>query len=209
MATTIGIIGSGHICGTLAALFARAGHPVIVSNSRGPETLGDLVESIGPLARAATAADAAEQGDVIVVSVPLGRIGELPTKGVTGKIVIDTNNYYPQRDGQIAVLDDDTTTSCELLAVHLAGTRVVKAFNQIRWDLLRDDGRPAGDPDRLAIPIVGDDTSAKLTVAALIDEIGFDSVDLGELSKGRLFQPDGPLYVPGTTTAVIREVVTG
>jgi predicted dinucleotide-binding enzyme len=209
MATTIGIIGSGHIGGTLAALFARAGHQVIVSNSRGPETLTELVDSIGPQASAATAAEAAQQGDVIVVSVPLGRIHELPTNGITGKIVIDTNNYYPQRDGQIAVLDDDTTTSCELLAVHLAGTRVVKAFNQIRWDHLRDNGRPAGAPDRLAIPIVGDDTSAKLTVAALIDEIGFDSVDLGELSRGRLFQPDGVLYVPGTTSAVIHEAVTG
>jgi 8-hydroxy-5-deazaflavin:NADPH oxidoreductase len=209
MTTTIGIIGSGHIGGTLAALFARAGHQVIVSNSRGPETLGELVDSIGPQARAATAAEAAEQGDVIVVSVPLGRISELPTAGVTGKIVIDTNNYYPQRDGQIAVLDDDTTTSCELLAVHLAGTRVVKEFNQIFWEHLRDNGRPAGDPDRLAIPIVGDDLSAKQSVTALIDEIGFDTVDVGELSRGRLFQPDGLLYIGGTTEAAIREAITG
>jgi predicted dinucleotide-binding enzyme len=206
--TTIGIIGSGHIGGTLATLFARAGHEVIVSNSRGPETLSDLVATIGPRARAATSAEAASLAEVVVVSVPVAAIGDLPTAGLTGKIVIDTNNYYPQRDGQIAALDSDSTTSAELLAVALAGTRVVKAFNQIQWEQLRDGGRPAGSPDRLAIPIAGDDSSAKQIVTGLINDIGYDVLDVGPLASGRVCQPGAVLYVGGSPEEKLRGLLT-
>ena len=146
----IGLIGAGKIGGTLARLFVAQGHEVAVSNSRGPETLADLVAEIGPSARAVTPAEAADFGDVVVVSVPLGRYQEVPTAGVTGKTVIDTNNYYPQRDGHISPLDDDSTTSAELLAKHLPDAHVVKAFNQIRWTNLGADGKPAGTPGRTA-----------------------------------------------------------
>jgi predicted dinucleotide-binding enzyme len=191
----IGIIGAGHIGGTLAALFVTAGHEVAVSNSRGPDTLGELVAELGATAHAATTADAAAFGDLLVVSVPFGRYRELPADNVAGKIVVDTNNYYPRRDGDFAELDSDRTTSSELLAAHLAGAKVVKAFNAMYWEHLRGRGRPAGDPERLAIPISGDDADAKQTVAGLIDQIGFDAVDAGGLADGgRRQQPGSPAY---------------
>jgi predicted dinucleotide-binding enzyme len=201
----IGIIGSGHIGGTLAKLFVAAGHEVAVSNSRGPETLAGLVDELGARAQAMTAEDAERFGEVVVVSVPLGRYREVPADAVDRKVVIDTNNYYPQRDGHFPQLDDDSTTSSELLQAHLPGARVVKAFNAIVWTRLRDDGRTAGDPERLGIPISGDDEQAKRTVAELIDEIGFDPVDGGTLAQGgRKHQPGAPAYTQGLPTAELR-----
>jgi 8-hydroxy-5-deazaflavin:NADPH oxidoreductase len=201
----IGIIGSGKIGGTLAKRFVDAGNEVAVSNSRGPETLEDLVEELGPRAQALTAAEAERFGELVVVSVPFGRYRELPTDSVAGKIVIDTNNYYPQRDGHFEELDTDRSTSSELLQAHLPGARVVKAFNAILWSRLRDDARPAGDPERLGIPISGDDEEAKETVAQLIDEIGFDPVDAGTLAEGgRKHQPGTPAYTNGLPTSELR-----
>jgi predicted dinucleotide-binding enzyme len=189
----IGIIGAGKIGGTLAGHFVRVGHEVAVSNSRGPDTLRDVVAEIGDRARATTAAEAARVGEVVVVSVPFGRYRELPTDGLAGKVVIDTNNYYPARDGRFDDLDDDRTTSSELLQAHLSGARVVKAFNAIYWTRLRDSARPSGDPRRIGIPISGDDQEAKRIVADLIDEIGFDAVDAGTLAEGgRKHQPGKP-----------------
>ena len=206
----LGIVGAGHIGGTLAGLFVRAGHEVAVSNSRGPETLGELVAELGPGARALTAAEAMRFGEAVVVSIPLHRYTELATDGVAGKAVMDTNNYYPSRDGQIPELDDDSTTSSELLQTHLPGARVVKAFNAIVWTALRDDGRPAGDPDRLGIPISGNDELAKRTVAELIDEIGFDAVDAGTLAEGgRRHQVGANAYTQGLPTAELRARVAG
>ena len=201
----IGIIGAGHIGGALARLFVDAGHEVAVSNSRGPATLGAVVEELGLRAQAMTAAEAARFGEVMVVSVPFGRYRELPTEGVTDKVVIDTNNYYPRRDGHFEELDSDTTTSSELLQAHLPGSRVVKAFNAILWSRLRDDGRPAGDGERLGIPISGDDEQAKRAVAELIDQIGFDAVDAGTLAVGgRKHQPGTPAYTDGLLTGELR-----
>jgi 8-hydroxy-5-deazaflavin:NADPH oxidoreductase len=201
----IGIIGSGHIGGTLARCFVDAGHEVAISNSRGPETLARLAEGLGPQARAMTAAEAARFGDLAVVSVPFGRYRELPSDAVAGKVVIDTNNYYPKRDGDFEELDSDRTTSSELLQAHLSGARIVKAFNAILWSRLRDDGRPAGDDDRLGIPISGDDPEAKQTVAQLIDEIGFDPVDAGTLAEGgRKHQRGSAAYTDGLPTAELR-----
>lgn len=201
----IGIVGAGHIGGTLAGHFVAAGHEVAVSNSRGPETLAGLVEELGGGAQALTAAEAAQFGDVVVVSVPFGRYGELPTEGVAGKVVVDTNNYYPQRDGHFEELDSDHTTSSELLQAHLSDARVVKAFNAIHWRRLRDDGRPAGDSERVGIPISGDDEPAKRTVAELIDQIGFDPVDAGRLADGgRKHQPGSPAYTEGLHTGELR-----
>lgn len=206
----IGIIGAGHIGGTLARLFVGAGHEVAVSNSRGPETLAGLIEELGGRVQATTGADATRFGDLVVVSVPFGRYRELPTEAVSGKVVIDTNNYYPQRDGHFEELDSDRTTSSELLQAHLPDARVVKAFNAIQWMRLRDDGRPAGDPERLGIPISGDDAEAKRTVAALIDQIGFDPVDAGTLAEGgRKHQPEAPAYTQGLPTAELRARLAG
>jgi predicted dinucleotide-binding enzyme len=201
----IGIIGAGHIGGTLARLFVDAGHEVAVSNSRGPESLAGLVAELGERAHAVSREEAERFGDVVVVSVPIGRYRELPAEGVAGKVVIDTNNYYPQRDGHFEELDSDRTTSSELLQAHLPCARVVKAFNAIRWTRLRDDGRPAGDPERIGIPISGDDAEAKRTVAELIDEIGFDPVDAGTLAEGgRKHQTGASAYTEGLPTAELR-----
>ena len=200
----IGIIGVGRIGGTLAAHFVAAGHEVGISNSRGPETLVGAVDGAQPM----TVEDAERFGEVVVVSIPLGRYRDVPTDAVDGKVVIDTNNYYPQRDGQIPELDNDSTTSSELLQAHLPGARVVKAFNAIVWTRLRDDGRPAGDPDRVGIPISGDDEPAKRTVAELIDEIGFDAVDAGTLAVGgRKHQVGAPAYAQGVPTADLRALL--
>src|SRR4051795_9999375 len=146
--TTIGLIGSGHIGGTVARLAVDAGHDVVLSNSRGPETLTDLVDQLGPRARAATAAEAGAAGDIVVVTIPLKAYREVPAEPLRGKVVIDTNNYYPQRDGHIAELDDESTTVSELLQDHLAQSRVVKTFNNIYFEHLGKLGRPAGDPER-------------------------------------------------------------
>jgi predicted dinucleotide-binding enzyme len=191
----IGIIGAGHIGATLARHFAAAGHEVAISNSRGPETLGGLVAELGPQVHAATTEDAARFGDVVVVAVPFKNYIDVPPREVTGKVVIDTMNYYPGRDGHFAELDAGTTTSSELLAQHLAGAYVVKAFNTIRWDSLRDKARAAVDDGHIGIPISGDDTAAKQEVDDLIAEIGFDGVDAGPLGAGgRKHQPGTPVY---------------
>jgi predicted dinucleotide-binding enzyme len=204
----IGIIGAGHIGGTLAKLLVDAGHEVAVSNSRGPKTLASLVEELGGEAQAMTPAEAERFGDLVIVSIPMGRYRKVPADAVAGKIVIDTNNYYPQRDGHIEELDSDRTTSSELLQAHLPGSRVVKAFNAILWTRLRDDGRAAGDPDRLGIPISGDVLGAKRTVAELINQIGFDAVDAGTLAEGgRKHQPGALAYTQGLPTEELRAIL--
>lgn len=201
----IGIIGVGNIGGTLARHFARAGHEVAVSNSRGPDTLEDLVAELGEGARALTADEAAQFGEVVVVSVPFGRYRELPTRDLHGAIVIDTNNYYPGRDGHFDELDGDRTTSSEMLQAHLTGARVVKAFNAIPWKSLRDLARASADADRVGIPISGGDEEAKRTVAELIDEIGFDAVDAGTLAEGgRKHQPGSTVYIADLPTGELR-----
>lgn len=192
--TTIGFIGSGHIGGTLARLAVDAGYDVVVSNSRGPETLADLVEELGPRARAATAVEAAEAADFAVVSVPLKAYRDVPVEPLAGKVVIDTCNYYPERDGHIAELDDESTTSSELVQAHLPGSRVVKAFNNIYVGHLSTSPRPAGDPERSVIAIAGDDDAAKATVTEFLDSIGYGAYDVGPLSEGWRYQRDTVAY---------------
>jgi hypothetical protein len=191
---TIGFIGSGHIGGTVARLAVDAGHDVVLSNSRGPETLTDLVEELGPRARAATPAEAAAAGDVVVVTIPLKAYREVPVEPLRGTVVIDTNNYYPQRDGHIAELDDGSTTSSELLQAHLPESHVVKAFNNIQFGHLASLARPAGSPERSALAIAGDDEAAKRTVTEFLDSIGYDAYDAGPLAEGWRYQPGTPAY---------------
>jgi predicted dinucleotide-binding enzyme len=184
-----------------------AGHSVVLSNSRGPQTLTGLVSELGPKAEAATAREAAEAGDPVVVSIPFGRYREVPAEPLAGKVVIDTDNYYPQRDGRFAELDSDATTSSEMLAEHLPGAKVVKAFNSINFRDLATRGRPAGASDRIAVPIAGDDEDAKKTVADLIGSLGFDAVDAGPLREGRRFQPGTPPYGVCLTAAELRRAL--
>jgi len=192
--TTWGFIGSGNIGSTVARLAVAAGHNVVMSNSRGPDTLAELVSDLGDHARAATATEAAQAGDVVVVTIPLKNYREVPVEELAGKIVIDTMNYYPGRDGQIADLDSQSTTSSELLQAHLPSSRVVKGFNNIFFQHLRDLRHPSGSADRSALAIAGDDAEAKQVVTGLLDELGYDTVDLGPLSEGWRTQPGMPAY---------------
>ena len=199
-ARTIGLIGSGNIGSTVAKLAVAAGYDVVLSNSRGPDTLAGLVAEIGPRASAGTAQQAAERGDIVVVTIPLKNYREVPAAPLAGKIVIDTNNYYPQRDGHIAELDSEQTTVSELLQAHLPNSSVVKAFNHIRAADLASQGR-SSTQGRRALAIAGDDAAAKATVRALIDSFGYDVVDAGPLSEGWRFQRDTPAYLPRLDTA--------
>ena len=201
---TIGLIGAGHIGSQVARLAVAAGHDVVISNSRGPETLSSLVAELGPKAGAATVLEAAKAGDIVVVSVPLKSYKAVPAEPLKGKIVIDTNNYYPQRDGHIAELDDESTTTSELLQAHLPGSKVVKAFNHIYAAELTTHGQPAGTKGRRALVIAGDDAEAKAVVTRLLDQFGFDAVDAGPLKEGWRIQRDTPGYGPRRTAEELR-----
>ena len=201
---TIGLIGAGHIGSQIARLGVAQGYHVVLSNSRGPETLAELVRELGANARAATPAEAAAAGDIVVVTIPLKNYRTVPVAPLEGKIVIDTNNYYPQRDGQIPELDNESTTTSELLQAHLPGSKVVKAFNHIYAAQLTTDGRPPGTTNRRALVIAGDDAGAKQTVAEMIDRFGFDVVDAGPLKEGWRIQRDTPGYGPRRTSEELK-----
>jgi predicted dinucleotide-binding enzyme len=192
--TTIGIIGSGMIGGTVARLSVAAGHHVVVSNSRGPETLAELAAELGPLATAGTSEQAAEAGDLVVVSIPVKAFGDIPVKPLAGKPVLDTGNYYPRRDGPIAELDTGALTSSGLLQRDLPESRVVKVFNNIVFRHLRYLARPSGADDRSALPIAGDSAAAKAAVTAFLDAIGYDAVDAGMLAESWRQEPGTPVY---------------
>jgi 8-hydroxy-5-deazaflavin:NADPH oxidoreductase len=205
---TIGLIGAGHIGSQLARLAVAHGYDVVVSNSRGPETLSSLVAELGPRARAASVAEAAQAGDIVVVTIPLKNYRSVPVEPLKGKIVIDTNNYYPQRDGHIPELDNESTTTAELLQRHLPASKVVKAFNHIQAAALTADAQPAGTKNRRALVIAGDDAAAKATVARLIDQFGFDVVDAGPLAEGWRIQRDTPGYGPRRNAEEIKRDLT-
>jgi 8-hydroxy-5-deazaflavin:NADPH oxidoreductase len=208
--TTIGIIGAGHIGTALARRSLDTGHDVVIANSRGPESLADLVSGLQDRAsargavRAATAEEAAA-GDVVVVTVPLKAVDQVPAGPLAGKVVLDTCNYYPDRDGKIAELEDETTTTSEIVQRHLPGARVVKAFNHIYAADIVGRATPPGTAHRRAVAIAGDDASAKSTAASLIDELGFDAVDLGPLAEGWRVQRDTPGYGPDLDADQLRQ----
>ncbi|MFJ4173186.1 NADPH-dependent F420 reductase [Microbacterium sp. NPDC089696] len=193
--STLGIIGAGHIGSQIARVAIADGYDVVIANSRGPETLAGLIEDLGPRARAATASDAAAAADVAVVTIPLGRIDDLPVDELAGKIVLDTNNYYFERDGHIDELDRGETTTSELLQRTLPTSRVVKAFNHIGAPDITTTGSPAGTPDRRALATAGDDAEAVDFVMRLYDAAGFDTVNVGPLSESWRVERDRPAYV--------------
>jgi predicted dinucleotide-binding enzyme len=206
--TTLGLIGAGRIGSQVARLAVANGYDVVISNSRGPQTLSGLVAELGPRARAGTVVEAAEAADIAVVSIPLKNYRSVPVEPLAGKIVIDTNNYYPQRDGHISELDDESTTTSELLQAHLPASHVVKAFNHIYAAELTTHGQPRGSKNRRALVIAGDDVSAKATVADLLDRFGFDTVDAGRLAEGWRIQRDTPGYGPRRTADELRQDLT-
>jgi hypothetical protein len=202
--TTIGLIGAGHIGSQLARLAVANGYDVVVSNSRGPDTLGGLAAELGDHARADTAEGAAAAADVAVVSIPLKNVDKVPVAPLAGKVVIDTSNYYPARDGQIPALDEGRTTVSQLLQDHLPESRVVKAFNSQLAAELTTDGAPPGTPGRRALAVFGDDDAARATVAGIIDAFGFDAVDGGQLVEGWRIEAGTPAYAQRRTADELR-----
>ncbi|WP_236122407.1 NADPH-dependent F420 reductase [Cellulomonas palmilytica] len=199
--TTYGIIGAGHIGSQVARVVVGLGHDVVIANSRGPHTLVDLVAELGDRARAATAQEAAEAADVAVVTVPLHAIGSIPVEPLAGKVVLDTNNYYWERDGRIDALDRGETTTSALLQEHLPKSKVVKAFNHIVAAEITTDGKPAGAPDRRALVVSSDFPEAARLVTELYDAAGYDAVDVSPLSESWRIERDRPGYgVPLTRT---------
>ncbi|TXN31374.1 NADPH-dependent F420 reductase [Lacisediminihabitans profunda] len=193
--TTIGFIGAGNIGGQLARKAIENGYDVVISNSRGPETLSALIEELGPKARAATPVEAAEAGDFVVVTVPFKNYADVPVEPLAGKVVIDTNNYYFERDGHYAALDNGTATVSGLLQEHLPQSRVVKGFNHITSADITADSRPAGTPNRRALGVSSDFEDATELLTRLYDEFGFDAVNVGPLSESWRFERDRPAYV--------------
>jgi len=203
----IGVIGSDNIGANAARLFAAAGHEVAISNSRGPETLGGLVEEIGPGVRAATVGEAAAFGDVVMEAIPFGRYESLPADKLSGKVFVTASNYYPARDGEV---EHGGLASSELVQRHLPDARVVKAFNTIYFERLRENGRPdASVEEREAIFVSGDDEEAKGIVSGLIEEIGFAPIDAGTLAESRRQEPGSPVYNVAMKPAQARETLSG
>jgi len=190
--TTIGFVGSGRIGSTVARLSVAAGHRVVLCNSRGPHTLKDLAAELGPLATVGTGEQAAAAGGLVVVSIPVKAYPDVPP--VVGQPVLDTGNYYPERDGHIAELDSGSLTSSGRLQRDLPQAQVVKVFNNIYFRHLASLARPAGAPDRSALPIAGDDEAAKAAVTAFLDSIGYDTVDAGALADSWRQEPGTPAY---------------
>lgn len=201
----IGIIGAGFVGRAVAKQAIKAGHQVMLSNSRGPQTLFSLKPMIG--CETGTATEAAIFGEIVVIAVPLTAIGQLPVAELAGKAVIDAVNYYPERDGQVAELDQQTTTTSEYLAGFLPQSKITKAFNAIQMTDLETDGLPAGDPERRALPLAGDDKATKQIIISLYDAFGFDAVDAGALSEGWRFQRAMPSYCVRMTKAELEGVL--
>ena len=198
----IGIIGAGFIARAVATVAIRAGHEVMVSNTRGPQSLFSLVGTIG--CKAGTVEEAAAFGDIVLVAIPLYAYATLPAEPLAGKTVLDAGNYYSDRDGTIPALDRHQTTTSEILAGHLPTSHIVKAFNAITAADIERDGKPSGATDRRALPIAGDDAGAKRTVSELLESFGYDVVDAGPLSEGWRFEADTPVYcIPNTRNTLL------
>ena len=202
----IGIIGAGHIGGTLARLWVAAGHEVLVS-SRHPDELKALAASLGPRARAGTPRDAAVFGEVVLVSVPYGalpQVGRDLKAELAGKIVLDTCNPYPSRDGEMAVAARKLST---VVAdpQFLPGVRLVRAFNAINSGDLASQAHRAGEP--IAIPLAGDDAQALAVAERLVRDAGFAPVVVGPLSRAREFDVGTPVYTRLMTAPELRRAL--
>lgn len=190
--TTIGFIGSGRIGGALAQLAVAAGHDIVLSNSRGPDSLRETAARLGSRARAATTSEAATAGDLVVVAIPVRTHRQVPADLLRGRVVIDTLNYDPARQGAVPEIEAGDTPPHLLLQTHLRDAYVVKAFSTVFFKHLPQLARPAGAPDRSAVPIASDHAAAKTAVTTLIDSLGFDPYDVGPLAESRRFAPGTP-----------------
>ena len=201
----IGILGAGFIGRAVARLAVQNGYEVMLSNSRNPMTLVSAMISIG--CKIGTAQDASEFGDLVLLAVPFANVKDVAVAPLAGKIVLDACNYYPQRDGAVAELDTHATTTSEMVASHLAGAKVVKAFNAILEKDIEKDALPAGGGARRALPIAGDDAEAKQAATALLEKLGYDVVDAGPLKEGWRFERARPAYCVPLDSAGLREAL--
>ncbi len=201
---TIGIIGAGNIGRNLSIALLAAGHRVVIGNSRDPETLRPLIAELGAGAGAATATEAAAAGEFVVVAIPLPATDQVPVAPLAGKVVLDTCNYFPDRYGHVAALDDGRTTVPGLLQEHLPQSRVVRVFNHIDAGRIPTDGTPSGTPNRRALALTGDDEAARRLAAELYDQLGYDPVDLGPLAESWRLDPGQPTFVVRQNAAEMR-----
>ncbi|MEA3388112.1 MAG: NAD(P)-binding domain-containing protein [Pseudomonadota bacterium] len=194
--TTIGIIGAGEVGSQIARAAIANGYRVVIANSRGPETLAGLVAELGPPARAATAAGAAEAeaGEFVVIAVPLKLVNDMPVAQLANKIVLDTNNYMPWRDGRYALVDTGAKTEHELRQDQLPTSKVAKAFTHIQAPRLLLSARPAGTPGRHALSVSSDYPEAVALVTRLYDQFGFDTADNSPLSESWRSAPGQPAW---------------
>ena len=198
----IGIIGSGSIGGTLTRRLQGLGHDVTVANSRGPQSLKQLTQETG--AHAGTVEGTAQNADLVVLAIPVGAVTTLPLSAFSNKIVVDADNYFAEKDGDISEISDQSLSSSRWTADHFPGARVVKAFNTVVAPHLLDRGRPAGEDGRIGMAVAGDDPSAKRTVMSMVDELGFDPVDAGTLDESWRMQPNTPVYLSDHDAATVR-----
>src|SRR5918993_3634018 len=200
----IGIIGAGMIGETLARRLAQLGHQIAIANSRGPETLRDLASEVG--ATAVTALEAARSGEIVIITIPERSVPDLPRNLFAGVpadvVVIDTGNYYPARDGRIPAIEQGQPESAWV--AEQIGRPVIKAFNNIYFKSLLENGRPKGAPDRLALPVAGDPAEARAKVMRLVDELGFDPVDAGGIDESWRQQPGTPCYTADGNAAQLK-----
>lgn len=193
--TVIGIIGAGEVGSQIARAAIAHGHEVVIANSRGPETLTDLIAELGPRARAATAAVAATAGEFVVIAVPLKLANDMPADELAGKIVLDTNNYMIWRDGHFPEIDSGRKTVYELRQQHLPASRVVQAFTHIQAPRITTAGQPRGALRRLALPVSSNFPDAAALVVRLYDQLGFDAVDNSPLSQAWRSAPGQPAWI--------------
>ncbi|MCC3705365.1 NADPH-dependent F420 reductase [Rouxiella badensis] len=201
----IGIIGAGMVGRAFAAAAIKQGYEVMIANSRQPDTLYSLTKSLG--AKAGLAKEAAEFADVVLLAIPFKYYEQIPAEWLVGKVLIDANNYYPERDGQIALLDNKESTTNEMIASHFSGARVVKAFNAILAEEILGGGKLAGSEKHRAHPIAGDDPQAKKIVEHLLKQFGFEVIDVGNLSEGYRFERGSPAYCIPMDGAMLRQTL--
>jgi predicted dinucleotide-binding enzyme len=190
----VAILGAGHVGPVVARLAIEAGYQVSVAASGDPDEIALTLQVLAPGAEALRAADAVADADLVVLAIPLHRFGELDPAMLAGKVVVDMMNYWPEVNGFLAEFDRAGAGSSEIVAGRLAGARVVKTLNHLGYHQLDEEARPAGDPERRALGVAGDDPAAVELVSELVERIGFDAIAIGGVSAGRLLEPDGPVF---------------